>query len=88
MNLDTALRVAMIVAVIFVFTGIASAVLIRKLIGKLVSIVVFGGLALVVWTQRSNISDCAAKATVGDTTCTFLWFDVAVPSPVDDLPGR
>ena len=55
---------------------------------------VMAGFALGVWTQRTNLTDCAeqakAKVTVGDTsptTCTFFGVEVdipGVPTPGDD----
>lgn len=88
MTVDTALRAAAIVAVVFLLSGIAAALIIRKVVVKLTTLVVFAGLALVMWSQRANIDDCADRATLGPATCRFLWFDVDVPSPADQLPGR
>ena len=87
MTADTALRVGLIVAALFLLGGIASALVIRKLVGKLISLSVCALLALVVWSQRTNIRQCADNAALGDTNCHFLWVDVVVPSPADDLAG-
>ncbi|MGD9750317.1 MAG: hypothetical protein AB7W59_04895 [Acidimicrobiia bacterium] len=85
MSLDAAVRLAAIVAVVFILGGIASAIVVRKVVGKLLSLGVCALIALLFWSQRANIKDCAANASVGDATCRFLWFDVRVPSPADDL---
>lgn len=86
MGLDAAVRLAAIIAVVFLLGGIVSAIVVRKVVGKLISLGVCALIALVFWSQRANIKACAADATAGDATCHFLWFDVAVPSPADDLP--
>ncbi|MCC6434337.1 MAG: hypothetical protein IT196_04830 [Acidimicrobiales bacterium] len=85
MGLDAAVRLAAIVAVVFLLSGIVGAIVIRKVIGKVISLGMCALIALLFWSQRANIKSCAANATVGDTTCHFLWFDVQVPSPADEL---
>lgn len=86
-GLDAAVRLAAIVAVVFLLSGIVGAIVIRKVVGKLITLGVCALIAVVFWSQRANIKSCAANATVGDATCHFLWFDVQVPSPADDLSG-
>ena len=63
-------------------------VLIKNVTTKLISVIIVGGLALGVWTQRSSLEDCASKvkarAALGDTsdvTCTFLGTDIKVSVP-------
>ncbi len=86
-SLDTVVRLAAIVAALFVVSGIASAIVIRKVVGKLLSIGVCLVVAVLFWTQRANIQHCANQATIGDSTCHFFWFDVNVPSPADEVRG-
>jgi hypothetical protein len=83
-SLDTALRFALIAAVVFLLAGIVSAVLIHKVVGKVISLALCALVALVFWSQRVNIQDCADNARLGPANCRFLWFDVTVPSPLAD----
>jgi len=60
---------------------------IKNVATKLISVVIVGGLAFGVWTQRASLEDCAgkvkARAALGDTTdvtCKFLGSDINVPS--------
>ncbi len=51
---------AAIVAVVFILGGIASAIVVRKVVGKLLSLGVCALIALLFWSQRANIKACAA----------------------------
>ena len=69
--------------------GVLSAIVVRKVIGKIISLVVTLGLVATLWGQRSAIKDCADKAkaqartavvgTPADITCSFFGTDVKVP---------
>ena len=54
--------------------------MIKKIVMKLLSFGLLAVLALVVWTQRASIRDCADKAVEGrgTATCSFFGFDVDV----------
>lgn len=62
----------------------ASAWLMKTMAKKVTIAVIFGILAVVVWTQREAATGCAsdAAANVGsaDTSCTFLGIDVTIPT--------
>jgi hypothetical protein len=54
----------------------------------LITVLLIGGLAFGVWTQRSSLQDCAddvrARGVLGNTSdveCTFLGFKVKVAVP-------
>jgi hypothetical protein len=81
-SLDAALRFALIAAVVFLVAGVVSAIVIHKVVGKVISLGLCAAIAVVFWSQRMNIQDCADNARLGPATCRFLWFDVNVPSPV------
>ena len=72
-----------------------SAIVVRKVVGKIISLVVTLGLVATLWGQRSAIKDCVDKAkaqarsaivgTPADITCSFFGTDVRVP--LKDLQG-
>lgn len=85
MSLDTAKTIGLVVAVGLFIVALGSAWAAKKVATKFLSVIIFGGLALGVWTQRSNLSDCATKAQervkVGDTrsiSCTFFSTEVDI----------
>ncbi len=87
-TLETAKNVGIAVAVGLVALMLVMAVVVKNVTAKLVTIVIVGGMALGVWTQRSSLQDCAAKVrsrgAVNDTskvTCSFLGSDIKI-SPV------
>jgi uncharacterized membrane protein len=85
LDYDTARNVAILLVAVFVVLSVVSAIIIKNVTTKIISIVVMVGLALGVWTQRSSLKDCADRAKerveVGATsglTCTFFGTDVEV----------
>ncbi len=95
LTLGSARHLAVAIIVVFVVLAVVSATVISNVTAKIVSMLVFAGFALGVWTERTNLSDCAeraqAKVTVGDespTTCTFFGTEIDVPGVPDvDIPG-
>lgn len=86
LTLGSARHLGVAIVVIFVVLAVVSATVIANVTTKIVTMLLMAGFALGVWTQRSNLSDCAeqakAKATIGDTsptTCTFFGVEVDVP---------
>ena len=59
LSLDAAKHIAIVVVVVLVVFALVSAAAIKSVVMKLVSVLVLAGLALGVWTQRSNLEDCA-----------------------------
>lgn len=85
MTLDSAKDIGIAVAVFLVVLMVLMFLLMKKVTGKLISVIIVGGLALGVWTQRSSLENCAsrvkARAALGDTTdvtCTFMGSDIKV----------
>jgi hypothetical protein len=85
MTVDSAKNIGIAVAVALVMLMLLSAFVIKKATVKLLTIVILGGLAFGMWTQRSSLEDCAAKVkargVLGDTTpvtCTFVGSDIKV----------
>jgi hypothetical protein len=90
LSVDSAKNIAIVVVVVFVVLSILSAVVIKSIVTKVIMILLLGGLALGVWTQRSSLSDCVDKAQAeittgsagaGTITCTFFGTDIDVPAP-------
>ena len=75
--------------------GVLSAIVVRKVIGKIISLVITLGLVATLGGQRSAIKDCVDKAkaqarsavggNVADITCSFFGTDIKVP--LKDLQG-
>jgi hypothetical protein len=87
LTLQAARNGAIIAVVVFVALAIASAWLMKSIAQKVALVVVLGLLAVLVWTQRASLDDCAkrvkanraAGTAVGtDTTCTFLGQDINI----------
>jgi protein-S-isoprenylcysteine O-methyltransferase Ste14 len=91
LDLDTVRNVALVVVVVAVLLAAVTAFVVKAVVGKVVTIVVLGGLAVLVWSQRQTLQDCADRvgATLGagavdDTTCTFFGRDVTITAPLGD----
>lgn len=87
MTVDTAKNIGIAAAVALVALMLAMAWVIKNVTAKIITVVIVGGLAFGIWTQRSSLQDCAAKvkerAALGDTsdvTCSFLGSDINVPT--------
>jgi hypothetical protein len=89
LDLETVRNVALVAIVVVIVLAVVAAFIVRAIVGKIVSILLFGGLAVLVWSQRQALQDCAdqvggtlAAGAVDDTTCTFFGRDVTVSSPL------
>jgi protein-S-isoprenylcysteine O-methyltransferase Ste14 len=87
LSLDAARNGAIIVVVVFVAMAIASAWLMKSIAQKVALVLVLGLLAVLFWTQRASLDDCAkrvktdrAAGTSTDTTCTFFGQDITIKS--------
>ncbi len=88
LTLESAKTIAIAVAVGLVALMLVMAVVVKNITAKLISVVIIGGLAFGVWTQRSSLQNCADKVrgriAVGDTsdvTCSFLGSDITIAAP-------
>ena len=91
LELDTVRNVALLAVAAAVVIVLVGTWLIRAVLGKLVVVGLMGGLAVVVWSQRESVQDCADRVgttlqvgTVDDATCTFFGRPVTIPSPLGD----
>jgi hypothetical protein len=85
LTVDSAKNLGIVVAAILVALMVAMAWLVKNVTAKIISVVLIGGLAFGVWTQRTSLQDCAKRVreriAVGDTTdvtCSFLGKDIKV----------
>lgn len=91
LTVESAKNLGIAVAAILVVFMLAMAWLIKDVTAKIITVLLIGGLAFGVWTQRSSLQDCAdrvearaklgATSTTADITCTFLGTDVKVSVP-------
>ncbi len=85
------------VAVVLALAAVAvlCAILVKKLVGKLIALAVLGLLVGLVWAQRANLADCAEQVQQeatspqdGQAACSVFGVEVDVPVPeLPDLPG-
>lgn len=88
MTVESAKNIGIAVAVALVALMLVLSVVIKNVTAKLLSIVIVGGLAFGVWTQRSSLQDCAEKVKArgvlgdrSDVTCSFMGSDINVSVP-------
>ncbi len=88
LGLESAKNIGIAVAIGLVVLMVMAAWIIKNVTTKLLTVFVLGGLALLVWSQRSSLEGCAKKihdrGVVLDSsklTCSFLGTDVKVPLP-------
>jgi uncharacterized membrane protein YqjE len=83
LTVDTAKNIGIAIAVGLVALMLVMAIVIKNVTAKLITVVLIGGLAFLVWTQRSSLQDCADKvrADASDEECKFLGSHVKVSVP-------
>jgi len=87
-SLETARNTALVVAAGLAVFAALSAWIVNAIVSKLLTVAVLGALALVVWSQRASLDDCAddvraslQAAATDDATCTFFGRDVTIRAP-------
>jgi len=85
LTLDQAKGAALVVVILLVIGAIASAMLMKTLVQKVVVALILMLVALLVWTQRAALDECADKVRTvgftGETTCTFFGNDISISAP-------
>lgn len=80
-DLNTVKTVATWVIVGFVVVGLLSAIIVKKVIGKIISLVLAAAVVFFVWQQRGHVQDYAND--VRNRVCTaepsFFGIDVTLP---------
>lgn len=86
MTLETAKSIGIAVVVGLIALMLLVGFIVKNVVAKVIAIVILGGFAFGVWTQRSSLQDCAdnvrtrgALGATGDVTCSFLGYDVKIP---------
>ncbi len=75
----------LIAAVVAIAIGVVAALIIKWVVGRLLVVALFAALAVVLWTQRTNLGDCADRVHVQITegkpagSCTVLGVTVDLP---------
>lgn len=81
-SFETARTIGVIVIGVFVVGAIAAGILMKTIAQKLAMVSIFGLLALLAWSQRSSLEDCAQvirdHQIAGEATCRFFGRDVSV----------
>ena len=86
---DGAKNIGLVAIVVFLALGLVSMLIVKAVVGKVIGLVVFAGVAALLAGQRSSISHCADKVTktaqtspgrLVDTSCRFFGVDVRVPT--------
>lgn len=82
LSLGQAKAIALILVLLLVAAALASAWLMKTIAQKGALAVILLLIALLVWTQRASLSECADKVRDagfrGETTCTFLGNDINI----------
>jgi hypothetical protein len=91
LSLESAKTIGIVLAVTLGIFAIGSAWVIKTITTKLITVVVLGGLAWGIYTQRAYLTDCADRAkkrlkaaSTEEITCTFFGSEV----PIDLDGGR
>jgi hypothetical protein len=88
-------NIAIAVVLLLAAGAVLCAILIKKVVGKLIALAVLALLIGMVWAQRANLMDCAdqvkQEATSpqdGQAACKVFGVEVDVPVPaIPDVPG-
>jgi hypothetical protein len=75
---------ALVAIAVVVGLGVLAAMVVRAIVGKLLTIAVLALIAIAVWSQRASLQHCAdlVREAAGDpsaATCSFFGHDVEVP---------
>jgi hypothetical protein len=85
LTVESAKNIGIAVLVALVALILVMAFVIKNVTAKLLSVVIIGGLAFGVWTQRSSLQNCADKlrarvaaGDASDVTCSFIGSDINI----------
>jgi hypothetical protein len=82
LTLGEAKTIAVVAVIAFLALAIAFVWIMQTIAQKAALAVIMGLLALLVWTQRTALDECADKVREGgiggDTTCSFFGRDVRI----------
>ncbi|NNE10717.1 MAG: hypothetical protein HKN41_00550 [Ilumatobacter sp.] len=87
LTLGQAKTIAVLVVIVLVALALAAAWIMKEVMQKVALVIIFGLLALLVWTQRASLQECSEKVRAAglefndpdvDTTCSFFGRDVEI----------
>ncbi len=81
LTVDTAKNIAILVLAAVLVAGVLAVKITKTVTQKAVAVVIVLCIGLGVWTQRTNVTDCAEQVRSGQessTTCTFFGQEVTV----------
>lgn len=82
LTLGQAKTLAILIVLALVVMAIGSAWLMKTVAQKVALVAILGLMALLVWSQRSSLDECADKVREGgirvDTTCSFFGRDINI----------
>jgi hypothetical protein len=82
LSLGQAKTIAILIVIVLVALAIGSAWLMKTIAQKAAMAVILVLLALLVWSQRASLDECADKVREGgvrvDTTCSFFGRDINI----------
>jgi hypothetical protein len=84
-SLDTIRTLATAGSIGFLAVALVAGFLLKSLAQKAAFLAIFGLLALLVWTQRQSLEDCAAVVQASlmtdgaEVSCSFLGMSVTIP---------
>ncbi len=87
LTLGQAKTIAVLVVIVLIALALASAWIMKEVMQKVAVVVILGLVALLVWTQRSSLQECADKVRAAgvnindpdvDTTCSFIGRDIEI----------
>lgn len=87
LTLGQAKTIAVLVVIVLIGLALAAAWIMKEVMQKVALVVILGLLALLVWTQRASLNECADKVRAAgvnindpnvDTTCSFLGRDIEI----------
>lgn len=87
LTLGEATRIAAVAVGVLIVVALIAAWVVKEVAQKVVAVVILGLLALLVWTQRASLQECADKVQAAgtaindpdvDTTCTFFGRDIEI----------
>jgi len=87
LTLGEATTIAAVAVGVLIVLALISAWVMKEVMQKVVVVVILGLLALLIWTQRASLEECADKVRAAgtamndpdiDTTCTFFGRDIEI----------
>ncbi|WP_134323818.1 hypothetical protein [Cumulibacter soli] len=74
LDINTVKTVSIIVIGVLILLAILAATIIRKILGKVITVVIVLGLAVAIYWQRDSLTNCAQECQ-----CTFFGQTVEIP---------